>query len=123
MQRSLPWPWLLLAALLLLFPAAAGRFLVDLVGGIAIFILLLPLLLAGGGWVGWQLLKRRMNTCSSCGFTSVGIQEVCPACGASHGDFPPGLANEGMKPELDPRDVTINVQAVDISKADSQGPQ
>lgn len=80
MTRSIPWRWLALIALLLLLPSAMGRFLLDLLGGITLLLLLLPLLAALFAWIGWQLLRSRLITCQSCGLTSFG-QESCPACG------------------------------------------
>ena len=70
MQRSNTWIWLLLLALLLLAPGPAGRFLLDLVGGLTLLFLLLPLLLGAAGFVAWQVLQRRLRPCPACGFTS-----------------------------------------------------
>jgi hypothetical protein len=125
MARPIPWFWLLLA-LLLLLPGPAGRFLLDLLGGLTLTILLLPLLAGGVAVVGWQILKRRLRTCSSCGATSLG-QPVCPACGTlfdtgqngegeTGGSDAPGSAWGWVNsaPEIDPRNVTINVEAVDV---------
>ena len=58
MQRSNTWIWLLLLALLLLAPGPAGRFLLDLVGGLTLLFLLLPLLLGAAGFVAWQVLQK-----------------------------------------------------------------
>lgn len=118
MTRSFPWVWILLAAVLLLIPGPAGRLLLDLLGGLTLTLLLLPLLAGGAAFLGWQLLKRRLRTCPACGLASVGTP-VCPACGtvfsaedgsadSSWGD---GL---GTMPDVDPRNVTINVDAVDV---------
>ncbi len=87
MNRPLPWFWILLAGLLLLAPSPAGRFLLDVLGGITLFVLLLPLVLAGAGVLAWQVLRRRLNTCQACGFSSLG-SEVCPACGTPFGSGP-----------------------------------
>ena len=54
MQRSRTWLWLLLALLLLLAPGPAGRFVLDLLGGITLLLVLLPLLLGAAGFVAWQ---------------------------------------------------------------------
>lgn len=115
MQRPIPWPWILLALLLLLLaPGPAGRFLLDLLGGLTLLLLLLPLLFGAAGLVGWQLLRRRLRTCSACGFTSVG-NAVCPACGTpfdASSVAPPS-------PEIRASDVTIDVDVVEV---DDQGP-
>ena len=60
MQRSNTWIWLLLLALLLLAPGPAGRFLLDLVGGLTLLFLLLPLLLGAAGFVAWKVLQSRL---------------------------------------------------------------
>lgn len=118
MPRISPWLLLLLGFLLLL-PGPAGRLLLDLLGGITLTLLLLPLLLAGAGLVGWQILRRRLRTCPSCGVVSFG-QPVCPACGTllevdpSSGSSTSGWS--GGSPELDPRDVTITIEAVDVAQ-------
>jgi hypothetical protein len=114
MRRDLPWFWIGLAGLLLLLPGPVGRVLLDLIGGLTLTILLLPLLLGAGGWVAWQVLRRRLKTCPQCGFVSLGAAQ-CPACGY-------GLANVSAQggevdqapPELDVSQVTINVEAIDV---------
>lgn len=123
MQRQLPWPWILLALLLLLAPGPAGRFLLDLLGGLTLLVLLLPLLFGVAGVVGWQLLKRRLRTCPDCGLTSMGLG-VCPSCGApldsatmsSTGSADPGPA--GPDPvragEIRAADATIDVEVVEV---------
>lgn len=111
MQRSsIPWFWLGLAALLLLIPGTAGRFLLDVLGGLTLLLLLLPLIAGGGGFLAWQLIKRRLKTCGACGTISFG-GEVCPACGTWMGDQKPRTAGTDA---LDPSQVTINVEAVDV---------
>ena len=67
--------------LLLLLPTAAGRVLLDLVGGLALVLLAVPLLLTGLGWIGWKMLQSRMVSCSACGTSSLKGVAVCPACG------------------------------------------
>ena len=111
MQRSsIPWFWLGLAALLLLIPGTAGRFLLDVLGGLTLLLLLLPLIAGGGGFLAWQLIKRRLKTCGACGTISFG-GEVCPACGTWMGDQNPRAAATDA---LDPSQVIINVEAVDV---------
>lgn len=125
MERRIPWLWIGVAAALLLVPTSAGRILLDVIGGLTLTLLFLPLLLAGVGVIGWQLLRRRLRTCPNCGFTSLG-SEACPACGSAFdavdasGTAPsttPGAFFWGSRPdagEIDARDVTINVEAVDL---------
>jgi hypothetical protein len=113
MQRSsFPWIWIGLAAILLLMPGAAGRLLLDLLGGITLLLILLPLLAAGAGFLGWQVIRRRLKTCATCGTTSFG-SELCPACGT-----PLVPTQQGWRAEdpgmIDPSQMTINVEAVDV---------
>jgi hypothetical protein len=109
MQRSNTWIWLLLAAVLLLAPGPAGRFLLDLVGGLTLALLLLPLLLGAAGFVAWQVIQRRLRTCEACGFTSMATDQ-CPACGSPLAGGSP--AEPGVD-QLDVSNVTIDVQVVD----------
>ncbi len=81
MERRIPWIWILLGALLLLAPGPAGRLILDLLGGLTLVIVLLPFLLAGGGWLAWRILSSRVRTCPTCGLTTLSVKE-CPACGS-----------------------------------------
>lgn len=127
MERRVPWLWIGVAAALLLVPTSAGRLLLDVIGGLTLTLLLLPLLAGGVALIGWQLVRRRLRTCPSCGFTSLGT-DVCPACGTlfnsaeaqgSSPNDPPGSIFWGNRSdaEIDARDVTINVDAVDVEAA------
>lgn len=113
MRISTPWLWIALAAFLLLLPGTAGRLILDLVGGITLLVVLLPLLGGAAALVGWQLLRRRLRNCPACGFTSMG-SAACPSCGAPLD--PDGLAMT-MPDDPDPRDVTITVAATPVSDA------
>jgi hypothetical protein len=119
MGRPVPWLWILLA-LLLLVPGPAGRLLLDLLGGLTLTLLLLPLLAAGAAVIGWQILQRRLRTCPSCGTVSLG-QAVCPACGTLL-DPGSGGGSDSRAPEIDPRNVTINVEATDVNARPSDLP-
>ena len=126
MQRpSIPWFWILMAAILLLAPGPAGRLLLDLLGGITITILVAPLFLAAVGFVGWQILQRRIRQCPACGFSGVG-GTVCPACGTLYQEGSNGSAGEPLGApvapaqvvdrlvDLDASQVTIDVRATDV---------
>ncbi|MEB3202513.1 MAG: hypothetical protein VKK05_06845 [Synechococcus sp.] len=109
MQRSNTWIWFLLAALLLLVPSPAGRLLLDLLGGLTLVFLLLPLLLGAAGFVAWQVLQRRLRPCPACGFTSTATDR-CPACGSPmNGGFPPTSSPD----QLDASTITIDVEVVE----------
>jgi hypothetical protein len=112
MQRpSIPWFWILLPVLFLVLPGPARRLLLDLLGGLTLTLLLLPLLVGGLAVLGWQILRRRLRTCEACGFSSLG-SPVCPACGTP---FTEGVTDR----DLDARNVTINVEAVDVGLGSS----
>lgn len=116
MQRSIPWVWILLAGLLLLAPGPAGRFLINLLGGITLLLLLVPLLFGAAGVVGWQILKRRLRTCAACGFSSL-EQEICPACGTPYAESEarPSAATA----DVAAADATIDVEVVEVEDQSS----
>ncbi|MFM7269075.1 MAG: hypothetical protein ACKOZT_10915 [Cyanobium sp.] len=118
MRSTLPWGWIALAAFLLLLPGPAGRLLLDLLGGVTLLVLLLPLLAGGAALVGWQLLRRRLRTCPACGFSSLG-SDLCPACGCSLADV--ASHSSAASPDPDPRSATITVDATAVVDS-SDGP-
>ena len=118
MQRSIPWLWILLVVLLLLAPGPAGRLLLDLVGGLTITLLLLPVFLAGAGLVAWKLLQSRLRTCPACGFRSLGT-DLCPACGAPFEFSDSGISRPDQT--LDACDVTIDVVAQPVQEPEQDG--
>ena len=81
MGRVSPLVWLL--ALLLLLPTAAGRAVIDVLGGLALVVLALPLLLGGLGWIGWKLIQSRMQVCPACGTATLQRSPTCPVCGSA----------------------------------------
>ena len=117
MQGRLSWWWFVVLALLLLAPGPAGRLLLDVAGGLTLLVVVLPLALGGAGWIAWQVLRRRFNTCPACGFRSLG-NEVCPACGTliavEDSQTQTTSSQAGPSPSFDARDVTIDVQATDV---------
>jgi hypothetical protein len=116
MRRTIPlWPWLLLPLLVLLLPAGARNLLIDVLGGITLALLLLPLLGGGLAFLAWRILSRRFRTCNACGLSSLGGGTVCPACGTPYSaEAPP----QGL---TDARNATINVEAVDVSDQPQNG--
>lgn len=112
-RSSFPWLWIALAAILLLIPGPATRLLLDVVGGLTLLILLLPLVAAGVGYLGWQVIRRQLKTCPACGTTSFG-SELCPACGTFLGQGSQNSARSAEVQPLDASQVTINVESVDV---------
>lgn len=119
MQTRISWWWWLVLALLLLAPGPAGRLLLDVVGGLTLLAVLLPLVLGGGAWIAWQVLQRRLRTCPACGFRSLG-SEVCPACGTLFVQEPDSDASTSSTapggPRFDASDVTVDVSATDLGQ-------
>ena len=99
--------------LLLLLPTAAGRLLLDLVGGLALVLLAVPLLLTGLGWIGWKVLQSRMVSCPACGTASIKGVDRCPACGTSMPVDSSGAAPP--EPAVPASDVTIDVTAQEVN--------
>ncbi len=69
--------------LLLILPTPAGKFIIDLAGGLFLIITLIPLLLAGIGWIAWKRIQSNLETCEACGSSFLSSQVICPICGTS----------------------------------------
>ena len=69
--------------LLLIFPTPAGKFIIDLAGGIFLIITLIPLILGGIGWITWKRIQSKLETCEACGSRFLNSQVVCPICGTN----------------------------------------
>ena len=109
-----------LVVLLLLLPTAAGRFLLDLVGGLLLTILILPFLLGGVGWIGWKLLQSRLVRCEACGAASLSAGERCSACGAPFAQQPSESFSDAQRGDAAPASsITIDVTAQDVSSDSS----
>lgn len=118
MSRPLPWFWIALAALLLL-PMPVGRFLLDLLGGLTLTLLLLPLLAGAAVWIGWQILRSRLRPCPACGVSSLAVDR-CPVCGSSMQATGFETADDTRAAgEIDVSQVTINVEAIEVDATES----
>jgi len=69
--------------LLIIYPTPAGKFIIDLAGGIFLFITLIPLILGGIGWLSWKRIQSRIQTCDACGSSFLNSQIICPICGTN----------------------------------------
>ena len=69
--------------LLIILPTPAGKFIIDLAGGIFLFITLIPLILGGIGWLSWKRIQSRIQTCDACGSSFLNSQIICPICGTN----------------------------------------
>ncbi|WP_413679011.1 hypothetical protein [Prochlorococcus sp. MIT 0916] len=69
--------------LLIILPTQAGKFIIDLAGGIFLIITIIPLILGGIGWFTWKRIQSKVQTCEACGSTFLNSQMTCPICGTS----------------------------------------
>ena len=67
--------------LLLVLPTPAGKFIIDLAGGIFLVITVIPLILGGIGWFAWKRIQSKVQTCQNCGSSFLSSQITCPVCG------------------------------------------
>ncbi|WP_413405267.1 MULTISPECIES: hypothetical protein [unclassified Synechococcus] len=114
MGRLPPLVWLM--ALLLLLPTPVGRALIDVLGGVALVLLALPLLLAGLGWIGWRVLQSRMQVCPNCGSASLQANPVCAVCGSafSNVDTSQTSTSQFKDDSIPASSATIDVTAEDV---------
>ena len=114
MGRLPPLVWLI--ALLLLLPTPVGKALIDVVGGVALVLLALPLILGGLGWVGWKILQSRMQVCAACGSASLNSTPICAVCGASfsNADVSQSVDFQTEVDSTPASSVTIDVTAEDV---------
>ncbi len=83
MEKSSPLIWVILFVILIL-PTAAGRFLLDLAGGLILAFFSISFLIALIGWIGWKRLNANMKTCQKCGAKSFSNNDQCPICGSNN---------------------------------------
>ena len=69
--------------LLIILPTPAGKFIIDLAGGIFLIITFIPLALGGIGWFAWKRIQANVQTCEACGSSFINSQLSCPICGAN----------------------------------------
>ena len=69
--------------LLIVLPTPAGKFIIDLAGGIFLIITIIPLILGGIGWFAWKRIQSKVQTCETCGSTFLNTEMICPVCGAT----------------------------------------
>ena len=94
--------------LLVILPTPAGKFILDLAGGIFIFITLIPLILGGIGWFTWKSIQSKVETCEACGSSFLNTQKMCPLCGATI------KSNEGILENTPASAATIDIHSENI---------
>ncbi len=114
MSKGSLFIWISLS-LLLLLPATTGRFLIDLAGGLIIFVLILPIIIAGAGWIGWRVLKSKMVKCEVCGISTFNNSSQCPVCGSSISNQGSSIDNNAREnPSIPASSATIDITAEDV---------
>ena len=113
MNRPSPLLWLGLL-LLVLLPTAAGRVLLDLIGGLMLAVLAIPLILTGLGWIGWKVLQSRARTCSACGAVAMAGTPQCMVCGTPFADAAAQSQASAQAPGVPASECTIDVTAQDV---------
>ena len=94
--------------LLLIVPTPAGKFIIDLAGGIFLIITIIPLLLGGIGWFAWKRIQSKVQTCQACGSSFLNSQMICPICGTNLSDTKDNLNN------IPASAATIDIKSEDI---------
>jgi len=100
--------WMVLI-LLLIVPTPAGKFIIDLAGGIFLIITIIPLILGGVGWLAWKRIQSKVQTCEACGSSFLNSQINCPICGATIIDTKDKLEN------IPASAATIDIKSEDIN--------
>ena len=94
--------------LLVILPTPAGKFIIDLAGGIFLIIALIPIILGGFGWFAWKRIQSKVQTCEACGSSFLNGQMICPICGANISDSTDNLEN------IPASAATIDIKSEDI---------
>ncbi len=81
MNRT-PYLLWIIFILIVLLPSTAGRFLLDIAGGLLILSLAVPILLGVIGFIGWKVLQSKLIQCEVCGATTFNSTSQCPICGS-----------------------------------------
>ena len=94
--------------LLIILPTPAGKFIIDLAGGIFVIITIIPLILLGFGWFAWKRIQSKVKTCEACGSSFINSQIICPICGTKLKDQKNNLDN------IPASAATIDIKSLDI---------
>ena len=94
--------------LLIILPTPAGKFIIDLAGGIFILITIIPLILGGIGWFTWKRIQSKIQTCEACGSTFLNSQMICPTCGT------PIIKNADFLENIPASAATIDIKSEEL---------
>lgn len=127
MNRSRMGLLLLILLALLLLPGPAGRLILNLLGGLTVLLLLLPLVLIAVGYVAMRQLTKRVSTCPNCGLMGLGSDlSVCPVCGCKQDEgavidnastplsVPGSIIGQTRSEDISASEVTITVSATRV---------
>tara|TARA_Y100001968_G_scaffold110288_1_gene99815 strand:- start:3 stop:332 length:330 start_codon:yes stop_codon:yes gene_type:complete len=93
---------------LVILPTPAGKFIIDLAGGVFIIITIIPLILGGIGWLAWKRIQSKLQTCKACGSSFINTQLICPICGTTI------KTNEDILENIPASAATIDIKSEDI---------
>tara|TARA_B100000965_G_scaffold334148_1_gene299325 strand:- start:264 stop:581 length:318 start_codon:yes stop_codon:yes gene_type:complete len=85
MNKPSPLIWMVFI-LLLVLPTSAGKFFIDIAGGLLLVITTAPLIIVGIGWLTWKRIQSKVKTCKGCGSSFLINQMICPVCGTTIND-------------------------------------
>ena len=118
---------LLILLVLVLLPGPAGRLILNLLGGLTVLALLLPLVLIAVGYVAMRQLTNRVSTCPNCGLMGLRSELThCPACGwrqdvnavvenpSTPMSVPGSMLGQTRREEISASDVTITISATRV---------
>ena len=69
--------------ILIVIPIFGFNFFISFVGNFLLLLFLIPLLLLGLVFMGFNSYKSKINICNNCGSISLGLSENCMNCGAN----------------------------------------
>jgi len=94
--------------LLIILTTPAGKFIIDLAGGIFLIITIIPLILGGVGWFAWKNIQSKVQTCEACGSTFLNNQMICPVCGT------PIIKNADKLENIPASAATIDIKSEEL---------
>tara|TARA_Y100001968_G_scaffold80762_1_gene71882 strand:+ start:126 stop:455 length:330 start_codon:yes stop_codon:yes gene_type:complete len=96
--------------LLFILPTPAGKFIIDLAGGVFLIITTIPLILGGVGWFIWKRIQSNLQTCEICGSSFPNNQIICPMCGTTQ------VNNKDLIENMPASAATIDIKSEEINK-------
>ena len=105
MNKTSIFIWLSIIFIFLL-PASAGRFFIDIAGGIMIIIFLATALISGIGWLSWRKIKANIKSCGNCGANYYSESTLCPICGSNQ-----NLNKHSSEVNIPASSATIDISA------------